>query len=311
MKNYVIYRIACTLQLLSFFFFAILAIHPNAFEFEEEYFKLPVIALVVITILNDGCIVSIAYDHVKPSHTPEKWHFMEIFCVAFVLGAIAVISSLLLLYLGLSMDQPGNVLVKLGLHELDYGQVCTMIYLKVSLSDFLTVFSARTTGFFFSRFPGWQLAIAACVAMGASTVLSHYWDDVLKLPEMKGLTWKMIGFVWAYCVIWFIIQDIGKIITYWLLYKMNIGSEAHHQALTGQKRKVTLKRDNRRALTKESVMKGESLQKASVRMTGKSTALQVHPDVAKYKGMSKAEILGELNKLEEKIRGLKAALPAK
>merc|ERR1712032_676678 len=192
--GYVIYRIACTLQLLSFFFFAILAIHPNAFGFEDHlYFKLPVIALVVITILNDGCIISIAYDHVRPSHTPEKWHFVEIFTVATIIGGVAVVSSLLLLYLGLKTHEPDSILKKFGLSELDYGQVCTMIYLKVSLSDFLTVFAARTIGPFFSRFPGWQLAIAACVAMGASTVLSHEWDHILDMPEMKSLHWKWFG----------------------------------------------------------------------------------------------------------------------
>jgi H+-transporting ATPase len=310
MKNYVIYRIACTLQLLSFFFFAILAIHPNAFGFEDHlYFKLPVIALVVITILNDGCIISIAYDHVRPSHTPEKWHFVEIFTVATIIGGVAVVSSLLLLYLGLKTHEPDSILKKFGLSELDYGQVCTMIYLKVSLSDFLTVFAARTIGPFFSRFPGWQLAIAACVAMGASTVLSHEWDHILDIPEMKSLHWKWIGFVWVYCLVWFIIQDVIKVITYWLLYKMNIGSEAHHQGLMAQKSKMVMKRENRRALTHESVMKGESLFKASVRVTGKSTALQLEQDDAgKYKSMTQKEILSELNTLDSKIKALKDAL---
>merc|ERR1712098_820872 len=139
-------------------------------------------------------------------------------------------------------------------------------------SDFLTVFAARTTGPFFSRLPSYHLGIAALVAMGASTGLSHYWDDILDLPEMKSLTWKWIGFVWAYCLVWFFLQDIIKALTYWALYKMNIGSEAHHQGLMQKKDKVVAKRDNRRALTHESVMKGESLAKASVRMTGKSTA---------------------------------------
>merc|ERR1711959_87068 len=310
MKNYVIYRIACTLQLLSFFFFAILAIHPNSFGFEDHlYFKLPVIALVVITILNDGCIISIAYDNVKPSHTPEKWHFTEIFTVAVILGGVAVVSSLLLLFWGLNTNEPDSILKKFGMSELDYGQVCTMIYLKVSLSDFLTVFGARTTGPFFSRLPSYHLGIAAMIAMGASTVLSHYWSDLLDLPEMKSLTWKWIGFVWAYCVAWFILQDIMKAITYWVLYKMNIGSEAHHQGLMAKKEKVVIKRENRRALTHESVMKGESLMKASVRVTGKSTALQLEQDAAqKFKSMSSTEILSELNNLEAKVRALKDAL---
>ena len=37
-------------------------------------FNLPVIALVVIVILNDATIISIAYDHVKPSTLPERWN---------------------------------------------------------------------------------------------------------------------------------------------------------------------------------------------------------------------------------------------
>ena len=40
-----------------------------------SYFKLPVIALVLITILNDGTIITIAYDNVVPGSEPEKWQF--------------------------------------------------------------------------------------------------------------------------------------------------------------------------------------------------------------------------------------------
>ena len=266
--------------------------------------------MVIITILNDGCIVSIAYDYVKASHTPEKWHFAEIFTVSIMLGGIAVVSSLLLLYLGLNTEDPDSFLTKtLGLTKLEYDQICTMIYLKVSLSDFLTVFAARTTGLFCSRMPGWQLLIAACVAMGASTALSRYWNEI-GLPEMSSLSWKWIAFVWVYCVAWFIIQDVGKIITYWLLYKMNIGSEAHHQGLMAAKQKLHFTRDNRRELSKQSVMKGESLMKASVRMTGKATALTFDGEAEKFAKMSNAEILAELSKLEGKIKALKSALPS-
>jgi H+-transporting ATPase len=72
MKNYVTYRIACTIQLLVFFFIGVLMVHPEAFDGAgqprhfagQKYFKLPVIAVVMITILNDGTIISIAYDNV-------------------------------------------------------------------------------------------------------------------------------------------------------------------------------------------------------------------------------------------------------
>lgn len=52
-------------------------------------------------------------------------------------------------------------------------QVMMIIYLKVSISDFLTVFAARTRSFFFTRRPGLPLVFAAMVALGASTLLGR------------------------------------------------------------------------------------------------------------------------------------------
>ncbi len=39
-----------------------------------EFFKMPVIMLMLITLLNDGALVSIGYDNVTPSKYPEKWN---------------------------------------------------------------------------------------------------------------------------------------------------------------------------------------------------------------------------------------------
>ena len=56
----------------------------------------------VITILNDGCIISIAYDTVLAAPKPEKWRLKECSVVSSVLGIVAVGSSILLLSLSLS-----------------------------------------------------------------------------------------------------------------------------------------------------------------------------------------------------------------
>lgn len=61
MRNYAIYRIACTLQLLVFFFLSLLIFEPQRFaSASDEYFCIPVICIVIITVMNDGCILSIA-----------------------------------------------------------------------------------------------------------------------------------------------------------------------------------------------------------------------------------------------------------
>jgi H+-transporting ATPase len=70
MSNFITYRIAATLQLLLFFFIAIFAFHPWDYEpapGEEwpEFFQMPVLMLMLITLLNDGTLITIAYDYAK------------------------------------------------------------------------------------------------------------------------------------------------------------------------------------------------------------------------------------------------------
>lgn len=103
MKNYAIYRIACSLQILVFLFITIMFYNPNFFkaanqpEMKTSYFTINVIALVLIIILNDGTMITIAFDKVFVSKKPEKWNLLEIYIIAVTLGAMAILSSALLL----------------------------------------------------------------------------------------------------------------------------------------------------------------------------------------------------------------------
>jgi hypothetical protein len=189
----------------------------------NKQFLLPVIAIVLITILNDGTIISIAYDYVIASKRPELWRLPEVFLVSTLLGTVAVVSSILLLYMGLSANSvdkngmPDSVFHSLnvvdGKHSMSFGKVQTMMYLKISLSDFLTVFAARTRKAFCSRKPGNLLLAAACFAMGCSTLFSAFWP----FGVLEPLEWNEIGVVWGYCICWFILQDVSKIGLYALI----------------------------------------------------------------------------------------------
>ena len=260
MKNYVTYRIACTIQLLLFFFISVLMFHPDSCEFphfvpaesgvcqyQQErnavvgtevvapYFKLPVIALVLITILNDGTIISIAYDNVVASKKPENWNLPRIYWISTTLGLVAVASSLVLLYWGLDSWSSDGVLASYGIGNLPYDQVMMMMYLKISLSDFMTVFSARTTGFFFTRAPGRLLFWAAIFATFVSTLLSIFWP----FTEMEAIPFKLAVFVWLYCTAWFFIQDLSKVFITYLIDTMMVEEEAKDYT------KVETQRQNR------------------------------------------------------------------
>jgi H+-transporting ATPase len=153
MKNFITYRIAATLQLLIFFFVAVLTMEPRRFEPEDwetrdgfggeewpSYFKLPVLMLMLITLLNDGTLISIGYDNVIPSKYPNVWNLPVLFLISAVLASVALFSSLLLLYWLLDSWNPHSTLYLLGIGEIPYGQITTAMYLKVDLLNPLSLY---------------------------------------------------------------------------------------------------------------------------------------------------------------------------
>ena len=78
----------------------------------------------------------------------------------------------------------------------------------MSISDFLTLFSSRTTGFFWSSRPAPLLLGAACFSLGLSTLLACVWPAVTTEGNVpvRGLTrgghklWPL--WVWIYCLVW-------------------------------------------------------------------------------------------------------------
>ena len=55
------------------------------------------------------------------------------------------------------------------------------------------------------------LLVAAVVALGVSTLLGRYWFLENGLEQID---WRTIGILWAYCFVWFLIQDIVKVLFY-------------------------------------------------------------------------------------------------
>jgi H+-transporting ATPase len=214
-------------------------------------FILPLLALILITLLNDGTIISIAYDHVQPAKHPEVWRLNILYLISGTLGVVALGGSLLYLQLLLDSHNPDGAWRKWGLAPISYGAVTAALYLKVSLSDFLTLFSARTTRWFFSVRPDWKLLLAAVVALSASTALAARWPRALNGRElerayidpgrfppdqhatltalrqrsgvrMEGAPGFVLGVTWLYVIIWALVLDVIKYGLYLLLDRTGV-----------------------------------------------------------------------------------------
>jgi H+-transporting ATPase len=189
--------------------------------------------MVIITILNDGCMITISHDQVQPEKKPQRWAMLEMTVVAIVLGAVACFSSLLLLVwcMRANIRNRGDLIgIAFGsaTNYVTWYELRTIIYLKVSISDFLTLFSARTRTWFWQRSIGRLLGGAAVVAMSMSTTLALLWDLIFgSLPgaTMEGLrkSGGAASNVWVYCLLWWLIQDAAKVGAYWLIDRGLLG----------------------------------------------------------------------------------------
>ncbi len=190
MNSYAMYRIAETLRVLLFVTGAILVFN---------FFPVTAIMIVMLALLNDGAILSIAYDNVRYKMKPEAWNMRLVLGIATVLGVVGPIAAFGLFYLG-------DRVFGLGRPQLQ-----TMMYLMLSVAGHLTIFLTRTRGPFWSIRPARILWMAVLGTQIVATLIAVY--GLFMTP----LGWKWAGFVWAYAIIWALASDRVKLLAYRIL----------------------------------------------------------------------------------------------
>lgn len=209
MNSYAIYRIAETLRVLLLMTLSILIF---------KFYPVTAIMIVMIALLNDGAILSIAYDNVRYRNKPEAWNMPMVLGIATVLGVIGVVSAFGLFYLGQE-----NLLASF-LPRLDREAIQTLIYLKLSVAGHLTIFLTRTRGPFWSIPPARILWGAVLGTQIVATLIA-----VLGIL-MEPLPWKWALFVWGYALAWFVLNDRVKLLAYWLLDHTKAGATPEERA---------------------------------------------------------------------------------
>jgi H+-transporting ATPase len=187
MNSYAIYRIAETLRVLLFMTLAILIFN---------FYPVTAVMIVMLALLNDGAILSIAYDKVHYKDQPEAWNMRLVLGVATVLGTVGPIAAFGLFFLG---DR---------VFHLDHPHLQTMMYLMLSVAGHLTIFQTRTRGPFWSIRPARILWMAVLGTQMIATLIAVY--GLFMTP----LGWSWALFVWGYAVVWFLLTDPVKLLAY-------------------------------------------------------------------------------------------------
>ena len=187
MNSYAIYRITETLRVLLFMTLAILIFN---------FYPLTAVMIVMLALLNDGAILSIAYDNVHYKDNPETWNMSMVLGVATVLGVVGVVSAFALFYLGERV------------FHFDRAHIQTLMYLKLSVAGHLTIFLTRTRGPFWSIRPAPILWVAVLGTQIVATLIAVY--GLFMTP----LGWGWALFVWGYALAWFLVNDRVKLLAY-------------------------------------------------------------------------------------------------
>ncbi len=187
MNSYAIYRITETLRVLLFMTLSILVFN---------FYPVTAVMIVMLALLNDGAILSIAYDNVHYKDQPEAWNMRMVLGISTVLGVIGVVSAFGLFYLGERV------------FHLDRAHIQTLMYLKLSVAGHLTIFLTRTRGPFWSVRPARILWTAVVGTQIVATLIAVY--GLFMTP----LGWSWALFVWGYALLWFLANDRLKLLAY-------------------------------------------------------------------------------------------------
>ncbi|MFM7580986.1 MAG: HAD-IC family P-type ATPase, partial [Microcystaceae cyanobacterium] len=178
MNSYCIYRVVETIRILIFITLAI---------FVYSSYPVTVIMLVLLALINDGSMVTIAYDNTTIPKTPQRWNMPYILSVATVIGLVGVIETFLLYYytekyLGLSHDM-----------------VQTLVYLHLAVGGMMTIYVTRVQGPFWSIPPAPKMLAATGLSVAISTIMACF--GILMTPI--GIMWTLAS--WGYAFVWFLI----------------------------------------------------------------------------------------------------------
>ena len=187
MNSYATYRIAETIRVLLFMTLSILIFN---------FYPVTAVMIVLLALLNDGAILSIAYDRVHYSSSPEAWNMRNVLGIATVLGIAGVVASFGLFYMGERLFHLSREVIQ------------TLIYLKLSVAGHMTIFVTRTRGPFWSTCPAPLLLAAVIGTQLVATLIAVYG---IFMPPI-GWNWALA--VWGYAFAWFLVNDRIKLFAY-------------------------------------------------------------------------------------------------
>jgi len=181
--NYSVYRISESFRL-------IITIGVIGFIFHT--FPLTPVQIILIALLNDVPIISLAFDRVAVPQSPAAVNVRKRLALSLLFGTTGIANSLILLWIANSF-----------LH-LPWTIIQTLFFLKLTVSGHMLVYVAHTEKPWYRFLPSKQVIWATTITQLVATALCLLGIFVTQI------SWTYVIFVWAWSFIWMQISEIVK-----------------------------------------------------------------------------------------------------
>jgi H+-transporting ATPase len=161
------------------------------------FYPITTVLIILLALLNDLPIMTIAYDNTWLSPVPARWNMKRVLTVASTLGLIGVVETF------------GLLVIAVEFFGLSTAQLQSLIFLKLAVAGHLTLIVARTKRRFFQKpYPAALLLLAVLGTQTVAALIVGFGVFVAKIP------WFYVGVVWAYALAWMLVEDEAKILVY-------------------------------------------------------------------------------------------------
>ncbi|MCG7521805.1 plasma-membrane proton-efflux P-type ATPase [Ruegeria sp. Ofav3-42] len=195
--NYIVYRVAMTLDIM---FVVVLATVLFGFS------PLTPIMIIMLALLDDVPIMTIAYDNTNLPKAPVRWNMRRILFGASLMGVLSVVQTFGLLLVGMEWIDDQGLQAWIPLTQ---AQLQTVLFLQLAAGGHLLLLVIRSRGAFYTRpWPARPLLIAVIGTQILAVLLCGFGIFVEQIP------WMIILMVWAYMLVWIFILDQVKLAMY-------------------------------------------------------------------------------------------------
>ncbi len=208
MKSYTVFRIAETVRIVIFMTLSIVIF---------KFYPLTSIMIIVLALLNDIPILAIAYDNTKIREKPVRWDMHELLVLSGWLGVAGVLSSFTIFYITMIYIQghPNTIFfpnIPQWVNPNDKTNflafVQSVFFAKMVIAGHGTIYNTRIDNWFFKKpYPSLILFLATFSTRVVGTIIAVY-----GLNLMTPIGWNWALFMWLYALIWFVFNDIVKVV---------------------------------------------------------------------------------------------------